>query len=286
MTPNRGILWFGCHQVFLENKTMLAAVLVMDPIEEAMLEFSCTSIVCWGKGCVSVCRGPSVVLKNWSSKKTPKIKEMLPQLPICSICFCGVNITIMTNFKLSRWHHWTWSRKEMSIICSCEPIEAGFSLPLQGQRRGRWGRERKRETNWQEVVLGGDFTIYRMESSWPFGTRVYPLRAKKNAVGAANQRLFEDSIKIQFERVSFKNLQIQRVWSLVTVRGPSIILPVVFPYHQSLEGSKTGQWTERSKPNLVEKGRLNVKPSWKFWLLSQTTHSNYYIEFVIVLYWR
>lgn len=55
---------------------MLVVVLVMDLIEEVMLEFFCIFIVCWGKGCVSVCRGFSVVLKNWFFKKFLKIKEM------------------------------------------------------------------------------------------------------------------------------------------------------------------------------------------------------------------
>ena len=60
------------------------------------------------------------VLNNeFSKKKNTPNENSAPPTPklVVFVCFCGVNITIMTSYKRSVWHYWTWSWKEMSTVC-------------------------------------------------------------------------------------------------------------------------------------------------------------------------
>ena len=115
----------GCYQVYSENKTMLAAVLVMEPLEKGMLWFTCTSVDGRVKKCLfpmGKCVKVFMCLKMNSKKKKKKTtpnENSAPLTPklVAFVCFCGVNITIMTSYKLSIWHLWTWGWKEMSTVC-------------------------------------------------------------------------------------------------------------------------------------------------------------------------
>lgn len=64
MTPSMrfSVIWLS--PVYLEGKTVPAAVMGIEPIGEEMLGSTCISTVCWGKGWLSVGHGLSAVLKN------------------------------------------------------------------------------------------------------------------------------------------------------------------------------------------------------------------------------
>ena len=63
-------------------------------------------------------------LINWPSKKKSSNLYNL-------LIFCGVNTSIMLNFKLPKWNLWKWSCKEMCIIGSYELLEVGSHPPLE-----------------------------------------------------------------------------------------------------------------------------------------------------------
>lgn len=65
---------------------MPAALLVKEQVEEAMLGFSCTSIIFWGKGfkclrVLSILHRPSIVPQKGFSKNKNKNKGHAPETP-------------------------------------------------------------------------------------------------------------------------------------------------------------------------------------------------------------